>query len=535
MADKKLNIKVRTKGAKKAKKDLKGVEGGMASMGKAAAVAGAAFFAAKGLISGFKKLIELSGGQELAEKKLQAALGKTSKSLLDYATSLQKVTMFGDEATIEAMALMAAFTKDENALKKLTSATLDYAAATGTDLNAAAALVGRTFGTSMNAMSRYGVAVEGAAGSTERLESLTGNLAKMFGGQAKAQSETLTGSIEQMHNAIGDVGELMGDLFAPAIKDMAEFTKRAAERFGTFLGLVNKGRDLFTGLITKVGDLALEYSGLKVEIQDSTKAIVEQQTVTAFGEIILKLEAQKAAQLSAIDAQRKMADETKTGLGLFDAWINVLNVTAGSLDTISKENIEKQFNESLKRLREEALKAGFSLEELNRSILKLGQEGEEDPSERVKKISADYLAAQKKLAEKAAEELEIRKKMAQFASQTVISLGTSALMGDSVTESLKRAVIQLGLMVAQAKLLDFFMNASKGFTPGGFLSTAVSFLFGASPTQVAPSASSAAGAGSNITINQNFGGMGVIDHNFAANNIIPAINKAINTGQARLG
>jgi len=29
--------------------------------------------------------------------------------------------------------------------------------------------------------------------------------------------------------------------------------------------------------------------------------------------------------------------------------------------------------------------------------------------------------------------------------------------------------------------------------------------------------------------------MGVIDHNFAANSIIPAINKAINTGQARIG
>ena len=88
-------------------------------------------------------------------------------------------------------------------------------------------------------------------------------------------------------------------------------------------------------------------------------------------------------------------------------------------------------------------------------------------------------------------------------------------------------------MVAQAKLLDFFMNASKGFTPGGFLSGAVNFLFGASPTQTSPSAGGA--SASKITINQNFGGMGVIDHNFAANSIIPAINKAVSTGQARIG
>ena len=222
MADKKLNIKVRTQGAKKSKKDLKGVESGMSKMGKAAAKAGALFFAAKGLISGLRTVIDLSAKQELAEKKLQAALGKTSKTLLSYASSLQKVTMFGDEATIEAMALMAAFTKDENALKKLTSATLDYAAATGTDLNAAAALVGRTFGTSMNAMSRYGVAVEGAAGSTERLESLTGNLTDMFGGQALAQTNTMAGSIQQMENAVGDAQEAIGTLLAPAVIKIAK-------------------------------------------------------------------------------------------------------------------------------------------------------------------------------------------------------------------------------------------------------------------------------------------------------------------------
>ena len=77
------------------------------------------------------------------------------------------------------------------------------------------------------------------------------------------------------------------------------------------------------------------------------------------------------------------------------------------------------------------------------------------------------------------------------------------------------------------------MDAAKGFTPGGFLSTVGSFLFGASPTRTASSAGMA--SASKITINQNFGGMGVIDHNFAANSIIPAINKAISTGQARIG
>ena len=101
-------------------------------------------------------------------------------------------------------------------------------------------------------------------------------------------------------------------------------------------------------------------------------------------------------------------------------------------------------------------------------------------------------------------------------------------MGDNVEQALKRAVIQLGIMVAQAKIFDAIMDV--GLFGGGILGSAAKFLFGKSPTQAFPSAK----AGANITINQTIQG-GMVDHNFAANSIIPAINKAISTGQARIG
>ena len=242
-------LRTKLKGANKTKKGLKGIDSGLRSLGKSALAAGAAYFGARGIISGFKAVIDASGQQELAEKKLETALGRTSKTLLNYASSLQKVTAFGDEATIEAMSMMAAFTKDEEALKRLTAVTLDYAAATGTDLNAAAQLVGRTFGTSMNAMSRYGVTVEGAAGSTERLESLTGNLANMFGGQAKAQADTMSGSIEQMKNAIGDSAESIGVLLAPAVIKIAKGFKGAAEAVSGYITQLRLSNTTLEGIV----------------------------------------------------------------------------------------------------------------------------------------------------------------------------------------------------------------------------------------------------------------------------------------------
>ena len=238
MADKKLNIKVRIKGAKKAEKGLGKVNNSMKSMAKTAVAAGAAFFGARAIISGLSAVIKLAGEQEMAEKKLSSQLGYVSKKLLEQAKSLQKVTMFGDEMTLGVMASIAAFTKNEEHIDAATTATLDFAAAMGFDLKSAGDLIAKTLGSSTNALTRYGVEVKGAVGSSERLESLTTNVAKLFGGQAKAQAETMAGAMQQASNAMGDAGEQIGSLLAPAVTNIAEWFGEAAKSVG----------DFFTGL-----------------------------------------------------------------------------------------------------------------------------------------------------------------------------------------------------------------------------------------------------------------------------------------------
>jgi len=140
---------------------------------------------------------------------------------------------------------------------------------------------------------------------------------------------------------------------------------------------------------------------------------------------------------------------------------------------------------------------------------------------------------QSKAAIAAQKHKEAMEKTANFAAATGASLMTSAIAGDNMGESLKRAAIQLAIMVAQAKIYNALMKTGGILSGGGIFSTIGSFLFGASPTQVAPSANAA--SGSKIVINNNISGFGTIDHNFASNSLIPAINKAISTGQARIG
>ena len=228
-------IEVKTTGATKSKQQINGISTGLKSMAKQAALAAGAYFGARALLGAVQSSIDLFGKQELAEKKLETALGRTSQALLNQAKALQQVTMFGDEAIIEAQALIGAFVDDEEAVAAATKATLDLAAAKGFDLVAAADLVSKTLGSSTNALSRYGIEVVGAVGSTERLESLTGNLARVFGGQATEQANTMTGAIAQMNNALGDAGEVMGEVLAPIVTNLAKFFKVTSERVGEFM------------------------------------------------------------------------------------------------------------------------------------------------------------------------------------------------------------------------------------------------------------------------------------------------------------
>jgi len=171
-----------------------------------------------------KKLVDLAGVQEKAERTLAAAMkqaGTYTKEAfehnLKYASSLQKMTTYGDEAILGVQKLLTNFGIEGKALDDLTKATLDLAAAKGMDLTAAADLVAKSVGSSTNALSRYGIQVTGAVGSTERMQMAVQNITKLFGGAAAAEAATYAGRLEQFKNVLGDLGEKIGFLVLPAI------------------------------------------------------------------------------------------------------------------------------------------------------------------------------------------------------------------------------------------------------------------------------------------------------------------------------
>jgi len=175
-------------------------------------------FAASLASSSVGRLTNIFGKQEQAERTLSQAIGGTSTRLLEYASALQQKTSFGDEDIIQVQATLAQYTNEEEKLKDLTGAVLDFATAKGMDLNSASELVGKSIGSSTNALSRYGITIQGAVGSQERFNSAMKGLTKEgIAGQAEAQTQTFTGRMQQAKNLFGDVAELIGQQFVPAI------------------------------------------------------------------------------------------------------------------------------------------------------------------------------------------------------------------------------------------------------------------------------------------------------------------------------
>ena len=101
MADQKVNIKISTQGATKAKQEMGGVSGSIKKMGKAVIGATTAFYSARGLINGITKVVQISSELE----NVQKGFNNLARSSGFSANTLQKLKSATDN-TMNSMELM---------------------------------------------------------------------------------------------------------------------------------------------------------------------------------------------------------------------------------------------------------------------------------------------------------------------------------------------------------------------------------------------------------------------------------------------
>lgn len=190
----------------------------------------AAALSVKGLVAAFialaalrqviiwmKESINLAAIQEAAINKLESAMKAVgqftvegSKDLQNFASKMQRLTTVGDETTLAMLGTLRTLTKlDNEGLKKAAQSAIGLAKVMGINVQNAALTVGKSIGSNVNALIRFGVELDTTATQQEKATQLLKGTAAMFE-VAKGEVNTFTGAVTQLGNIWGDLRESLG-------------------------------------------------------------------------------------------------------------------------------------------------------------------------------------------------------------------------------------------------------------------------------------------------------------------------------------
>lgn len=172
--------------------------------------------------------------------------GIYSKQLKDQyveqANALASVSKFEGDQIIAAQAALQQQIGSIKVTKELTQSILDFATAQKMDVASAAEVVGKSIGTSTNALGRYGIQINTAASESEKMSQAIAGLNNKFGGQALAATEGL-GAIDMLIKGGLDKLEEIGQKLAPVIIQVAQSLRGVGEESGAvdfaISGIVN--------------------------------------------------------------------------------------------------------------------------------------------------------------------------------------------------------------------------------------------------------------------------------------------------------
>jgi hypothetical protein len=244
------------------------------------------------LLPGIAAAVGLSvrafGEQQKATRELTQSLqqqGIFTQSLLgfyqDLAEEKEKATGQDAEQIKSGLSLLQGYLGEQVATKELTDAVSDLAAAKGIDLVTAYDMVGKSIGTTTNALSRQGIEVDTTATRTQKMAQVIDQITTKFGGQAEAQAKGL-GSLQLLSQSFDEFLKKVGERFAPMIEAVAtslsNFFRMISENQALVTLVVTLGTvaAVIAALVATVSFGALAYLKLKaamVEVQAISTAL----------------------------------------------------------------------------------------------------------------------------------------------------------------------------------------------------------------------------------------------------------------------
>jgi hypothetical protein len=293
--------------------------------------------------------------------------GITAGEIQNLASSLQKVTTFGDEATISASALLLTFHKVRNEMGKgndifnrTIKASQDLASALGKDLQSATMQLARALEnptTGLMALTRSGIIfseqqkemIKTLVESGRQLEAqamILDVVESKYKGTAETMAKTVSGQIKQAFNAFGDEMERFGkiisqDFVIPVLKAVGKVTE--------FLGRLEEGTRktvvAFAGLTALVGPLLVGLGLMTSSVANLTRVMMANPYI-ALGAAILAIGTYAVFSSGALDSMNskilRALEISAETLGTEEARNKLLKDRERLTSEISKKEAEIQ-------------------------------------------------------------------------------------------------------------------------------------------------------------------------------------------------
>jgi hypothetical protein len=228
------------KGLKQAGQDTQTFGNKVAKAGKiagaalAAAGVAAAAYAVKIGVDGVKAAIEDEQSQKLLAKALQNTTNATDAQIAsteEYITKQQLAFGVADTKLRPALANLARATGDVGKAQQLTNLALDISAATGKDLENVSLSLAKAYNGNIGALTKLGIPLDDAIKKSGDFNLVQGELTRLFGGAAKANTETYAGQLAIVTERFGELKESIGVGILPTLKTLLEQVNLLAKGF----------------------------------------------------------------------------------------------------------------------------------------------------------------------------------------------------------------------------------------------------------------------------------------------------------------
>jgi hypothetical protein len=236
------------------------------AIAKSFALAGVAAgaYAIKIGIDGVKSAVE----DEASQKQLAEALKNTTnatdqqiKSTEEYIGKQQLAFGVADTKLRPALANLARATSDVGKAQELTNLALDISVATGKDLETVSITLAKAYNGNIGALTKLGIPLDESIVKTKDFNAAQDELTRLFGGAAKANTETYAGQLAIVTERFGEMKESIGVALLPVMKTLLEEVNKVAKGFSGEdpQGLSNRAREL-AGTFEGDGAYSLGYS-----------------------------------------------------------------------------------------------------------------------------------------------------------------------------------------------------------------------------------------------------------------------------------